>query len=359
MSILTLLVIAVALFSAILGGPIAASPTGITRRWDRFATVNDQIWSKAVCKGGEFVEAFAGSDGVAAKIFKPAANPPTMRNEWQGDLKDDLSKWGWEETDPHAEYFCNFETFWQYNTPYNALGLNKKPKLLGFPKQTSPDGGDNICYELWHGDKELNDDHEKCFVDQEYKVNDQEYSKTGAYHKVAINHVGGVIAAQTRLSPAHAAENNWGYKPHGAELPSLRTSADLLWGLWYRDNPNLKNIRYFWAQNVQNIETSRIVASVLNMWGKELTGWPGATFDMNSDEGVALLGSPNAISFGYLLVSHKKELGNKKITKAQVFFGNGNSKSPLDKRHPDLLFYVEDVPEEDGKGTGGQQGDQP
>lgn len=138
---------------------------------------------------------------------------------------------------------------------------------------------------------------------------------------------------------------NWGYKPHGTELPALRTSADLLWGLWYRDNPNIKNLRYFWAQNVMNIQTSNIVASALNIWGKELTGWPGATFDMDSDEGMALLGSPNAISFAYLLVSHKEQLGNKKITKAQVFFGNENSRSPIEDRHPDLLFYVEDVPE--------------
>ncbi|KAF2437314.1 hypothetical protein P171DRAFT_180271 [Karstenula rhodostoma CBS 690.94] len=362
----TLLAVVVALASAVLSKPIAASPAdiipwqdGLTRRWDISATANDEIWSNAVCKGGQFVEAFPGSDEEAGKIFKSTASPPTMRNQWQGDLKDDLSKWGWEETNPHAEHFCDFETFWQYNTPYNALGLNKKPKFLGFPKRPSPDGGDNVCYEFWHGDKSLNDDHEKRYVEQEYKVNGQEYSKTGAYHKVAINQVGGVVTAQYRLSPAHAAEDNWGWKPHGTELPALRTSADLLWGFWYRDNPDIRNIRYFWAQNVQNIQTSRIVASVLKMRGKELTGWPGATFDMDTDEGLALLGSPNAISFGYFLISHKKELGNKKITKARIFFGNENSKSPMDKRHPDMLFYVEDVPEETGNNPEGQEGNQP
>jgi hypothetical protein len=224
--------------------------------------------------------------------------------------------------------------------------LNKKPKYLGFPKVPAPNGGDNICYELWHGDNDANKDHTKSFVEQDYKVDGQEYSKTGAYHKVAINHVGGVVTAQYRLSPTHAAKEHWGWDPHKTELPALRTSADLLWGLWYRDNPDLKNIHYFWAQNVANAQTAGIIASALKIWGKELSGWPGVTFYMDTDEGMALLGSPNAISFGYFLVSHKRELGNKRITKAQVFWGNENSKRQMDMKHPELMFYVEDVPEE-------------
>lgn len=261
-------------------------------------------------------------------------------------MTGDLTKWGWQEVDADDETFCDYETFWKYDTSYDALKLNKKPKFSGFPKQPIKNGGDNICYELWHGDDDLEDDKDQKipFVEQEYKVDDQEYSKTGANHKAAVNQVGGVVTAQFRLSPIHAAKRNWGWDPHSTELPALRSSADLLWGLWYRDNPDVKNISYFWAQAVSNEQTASIIASTLKMRGKELEAWPGATFSTDDDEGMALLGSPNAISFGYFLVSHKAELGNKMISKVQVFWGNENDKRDEKDRHPEMLFHVEDVP---------------
>ena len=56
--------------------------------------------------------------------------------------------------------------------------------------------------------------------------------------------------AQYRISPQSAATLYWDHEPHKSELPALRSSADLLWGLWFRDNPNIKNIRYFWSQGI-------------------------------------------------------------------------------------------------------------
>lgn len=90
-----LLVVAFVLVSALLNGPIAASPTDNRRRWDKSATAHDQLWFKAVCKGGEFVEAFPGSDEEAAKIFKPGTDSPTMQSEWQGDLKGICQQPAW------------------------------------------------------------------------------------------------------------------------------------------------------------------------------------------------------------------------------------------------------------------------
>jgi hypothetical protein len=91
---LALLAVFVALDSAISSSLIAASPNnttrgqyGLTRRWDKTATADDKLWADAVCTGGQFVEAFKSSDEDAGKIFKSTANPPTMRSQWQGDLK--------------------------------------------------------------------------------------------------------------------------------------------------------------------------------------------------------------------------------------------------------------------------------
>lgn len=59
----------------------------IAPRWDKSATADDALWAKAVCRGGEFVDAFKGTDEQAGKIFKSTAKPPTMHNQWQEDLK--------------------------------------------------------------------------------------------------------------------------------------------------------------------------------------------------------------------------------------------------------------------------------
>lgn len=87
-----------------------------------------------------------------------------------------MAKWGWEENDANDELFCDFQTYWKYDTSYDALGLNKKPKFSGFPKVPTKEGGDNICYELWHGDDNLHHDNKVPFVQQLYKVDNEEYS---------------------------------------------------------------------------------------------------------------------------------------------------------------------------------------
>lgn len=81
-----------------------------------------------------------------------------------------------------------------------------------------------------------------------------------------------------------------------------------------------------------------------------MEGWPGTTFStVESDEGLALLGSPNAIAYSWFLISHKKELGNKMITKVRVFWGNEHDNQDDKWRYPEMLLYVEDVPEIKGE----------
>jgi hypothetical protein len=151
------------------------------------------------------------------------------------------------------------------------------------------------------------------------------------------------IIAQSRLSPGSAAERNWKRKASIDELPALRSMADLLWGFWFRNNPDIKNIKYMWSQGVTNEQTATIIATALKNTGKEMDGWPGTTFDMNTPEGQALLGSQNAVAFAYLLISHKQELGNLAITKAQVFWGNEKDTKPMKTKNPELCEFSRDI----------------
>lgn len=100
-----------------------------------------------------------------------------------------------------------------------------------------------------------------------------------------------MIFGQYLLSAPHAAEEYWYRKPKVDELPELRAMSDVMWGWWNRDNPNIRNIRYFWMQQIANEDTLQLIASALKNAKKELRGWPGTTFDLNSKEGQALLGT--------------------------------------------------------------------
>jgi hypothetical protein len=79
--------------------------------------------------------------------------------------------------------------------------------------------------------------------------------------------------------------------PDLALLPRFRALSDILWGFWVRDNPNVKNIRYFFMLGISNDQTQQLIASCLKNAKKELSAWPGVSFNTGTDEGHALLGT--------------------------------------------------------------------
>lgn len=51
-------------------------------------TAHQTVWDAARCKGEQLVAAMLVSDEQAGKIFQ--RNPPSMRSQWQGDLRREL-----------------------------------------------------------------------------------------------------------------------------------------------------------------------------------------------------------------------------------------------------------------------------
>ena len=51
----------------------------------------------------------------------------------------------------------------------------------------------------------------------------------------------------------------------------------------------MKNIRYFFMLGISNEQTNQLIASCLTRAKKELSEWPGTSFDTSTDEGHALL----------------------------------------------------------------------
>jgi hypothetical protein len=149
-------------------------------------------------------------------------------------------------------------------------------------------------------------------------------------------------------NPNEGAENNWKVKFSRDELPDLGYVSDIYWGYWFKDHPNVKNLRLYGIHNVVNDDTALLIARVLSTNKIDLLQrWPGHTFDHLSADGLVLMGSPIGRTMAHLIVGHKAELGVKRIHKIMLSTNDpmGSGKMP---NHRDLhmFFHIEDVPQD-------------
>jgi hypothetical protein len=141
-------------------------------------------------------------------------------------------------------------------------------------------------------------------------------------------------------SPAKAARSLWRRAANPEELPHIRSFSDITWAFWNRAAAgNIQNIKYFFITTIINTETNRHIRQALKTLTPPKTEaelWPGTEFDMNTDAGKALLGSPVGRWAGYFLMQHKRQLGgNKFISKVRLF------KSEKPGSLAFFLFYVD------------------
>jgi hypothetical protein len=185
---------------------------------------------------------------------------------------------------------------------------------LGLDGRPTTEGGDNQCYRIEHWDPESRDaeGNQIPTIHQWYNVpgNSKQYrvsfllhvmakllltteQATKAHYEFALNTKGGAIYGLFLESPQASAKTIWGggkTEPNKDDLPQLRAFSDILWGFWVRNNPNVKNIRYFFMIGISNDLTNQIIASCLHGANKELSEWPGTDFSTATDQGHALLG---------------------------------------------------------------------
>lgn len=93
-------------------------------------------WGKSWCKGGKLAQAMIKSESQAAPYISPVRSP------WDGDLVEDLQKWGYREIENHRSNLCDFGTD-QHN-------LKRAFTELGIETASSADGGPNYCYYVEH-----------------------------------------------------------------------------------------------------------------------------------------------------------------------------------------------------------------
>jgi hypothetical protein len=89
---------------------------------------------------------------------------------------------------------------------------------------------------------------------------------------------------------------------------------------------------------IQNVETYTLLQKVIEKHGHDTyLEWPGVSFEAESEEGRAILGTPNGSGVAWMLVQHKKQFGGKSVERVNLFYAP--KKSDL-YRWPSLLFWI-------------------
>ncbi|KAH7388663.1 hypothetical protein BKA66DRAFT_440340 [Pyrenochaeta sp. MPI-SDFR-AT-0127] len=279
---------------------------------------NEELWCKSVAKGTMLLNAMSYSDADAGQLFMPPRD--SARSYWE---LDDLEEWAYNvyvEPDPA---WCRWDKggHWGVANFFRSRGISDKCREHGGLWELSL---------IYHGEGyRANDPSKVELVNQKYTAPDGVQRRpTGARFHMAVNGAQGGIIALSRNGPK---ENGARLKPPvpADQMPILQSSSDIMWGLWQHDvdREDLDNIHFFMALSIVNEATLKVLKRAFNQRNSDLNK-VGLIFDMTTEEGKAILGTPNAIGFAYFLIQHKAELGNKIIDGAHVMECETDHKSP-------------------------------
>ncbi|CAA9962859.1 hypothetical protein PTMSG1_06227 [Pyrenophora teres f. maculata] len=259
----------------------------------------DQVYEAAVERGTKLLELFTNHTKAIP----------------QSDFTDpeDLDDSGYVANDEYL--FADVE---RLSTPFRDLGANSKMDYHG---------GKNILVHHLYNQGFTND------------------KRIRPYFAQICNPEAGIIVAEGNLTVPVAAI----FEEVSIEMPLLRHWSDIAF-LQYLSTfpsppPQPLPLKYIFRLTIMNATTCEVLKSVIAKQGvEEYSLWPGLTFDIESEEGRAILGSPNGAGVAWMLLQHKTQLGEKKIEKVTVFYATGQSDL---FRWPSLLFWFAQV---DGEG---------
>ncbi|KAJ4311116.1 Mitochondrial import inner membrane translocase subunit tim8 [Neodidymelliopsis sp. IMI 364377] len=315
-------------------------PVSIATNKENFTPEQKEaIWCKARSRGTSLIKAMMMNDAEAAAML----SWPYIESPWDGDLRAEFRKWGYSDNDEDHEvvdYECDFS---------NKLDLAGIFRDLQIDPRSSGIDGPNQCFYIQHenGPTVIRDKNGALpgAMDQYYNADGRKYRVTRAYAIIGINPVSGLVYFINRESAETAAVRYWGREATRDELPALRSSSDIAWGLWNRAaSSNLRNLNYFVSLQVVNTETRYIIQRALQQHNiEEAPAWPGIEFQFAVEKGkeldmeaaLAILGSPNGLGAGYFIIQHRRQLGWKYIWKVRVFSSEEDGWTL-----PNILLYV-------------------
>lgn len=198
--------------------------------------------------------------------------------------------------------------------------------------------------------------------DETVTVNGKTYPATMAHIHSVIEPEAGILLAECNTTPEAMLNPCRNLDPATlvAKLPELRHWSDVAFLQWKNVCTNFRSrympeLRLVVRYQVLNANTRAICSIILASLRKQrqetakpgisydswLPRWPGIAFPIESEEAIALCGTPNGSGVLHLLSQHKAKLGHKTIQEVCLCYEDEDEKGL--REVPTLIFHVEDV----------------
>ncbi|KAI4172110.1 MAG: hypothetical protein LQ343_003758 [Gyalolechia ehrenbergii] len=141
----------------------------------------------------------------------------------------------------------------------------------------------------------------------------------GAHYEVYYIPLWNAMISSDTRSPRYQVQVNADFKISSNNInklvPPLNRQSDAMWAVWKTISRTPNDLRYIGRNGIINDDTKGIMNDIFS---KGPTGqpvrWPGLTFGIDTEEGQALLGTPNGLAVAYILMDRAKELGRRKVS---------------------------------------------
>jgi len=277
------------------------------------------LYRNAVAKGQRLLNMMLASDSVAGSMLDPPQ--PSASNQFldQSSLQD----WGYTRA---LHPFEGFEL--KFTDTLTALGLSPP------------------CPGTMH----IRDLHATPTIHE-----GASYPHTLASFTSYIDRTNGLLIASHNHSPAFMLAES---ETSDCSLPQLRHWSDIAYLQWTdpRLHPSPSTLpRYVIRLHISNADTLAVIDRILADYREEHRYWvpdaAGLSWDVETEEAKALLGTPNGSGVAWMLVQRKGELGGKVVENVTLFWDHGGFGDLGDGRDwPSLLVRIGDV---EGEERGG------
>ncbi|KAF2646608.1 hypothetical protein P280DRAFT_525472 [Massarina eburnea CBS 473.64] len=287
-------------------------------------------YNTVVAKGRSLISILASSN-------PPHPNTPSSSSDSPSpSLSPSLSSSSEPELEPTA---LQDSAFTQY-TDLAKYGYIEEPSLEPFTMDPLRECLQGLGVD-WRHDSEKDGKNEVVYHVHTKPCNIEGvvYPKTNAYFSQILNRDQGVLIAHTNHTPIFMGILQ---DPMVTTYPPLHHWSDVafLQYLGPSNAPAPLKLNFIIRYSIQNMCTIDIIQQILSNRGiDKLPKWPGIDFAIESQEALAVMGTPNGSGSAWLLAQHRRWLGKKSVEKVTVFYAQGEGDL---YRWPSLVFWLKD-----------------
>ncbi|KAK4546125.1 hypothetical protein LTR36_002262 [Oleoguttula mirabilis] len=286
-----------------------------------------------VCKGDLLVQYMSMTvDQITADLLTRGKITAGGSSQSRYTQLVNLQTNGWRKNsvNPNIQDELNFDEYIPITDALTSLGLST----------SKAPNGDNTLVAWEHASNAI--------------VNGKQYWATHGDYTNVYNPRQGVIIANFNFGPAHQIGEEPDLKEQHPDIvpPPLKQWSDVAF-LEYQaecqaQNHDMKNLKYIFRYGCQNYDTSYVVDAIFDpdqanpdnveqapLWSQR------KVYTLDTEQGKALLGTPNGNGIAWFLIQHRQQLGQKRVKSVSIF--RENEREGVTYTGPCLLFEIEEA----------------